>query len=105
MTAKTKKPTHVSHLLEQGQGMLGRLREGTAEAERTLAALRRALPPEIAAQAWGAAVRDGTLTVLVRSAAWGTRLRYLAPRFTEALAAELGKPIEQVKVKVRAGRS
>ena len=105
MTAKTKKPTHVSHLLEQGQGMLRRLREGTAEAERTLAALRRALPPDIAAEAWGAAVRDGTLTVLVRSAGWGTRLRYLAPRFTEQLAAELGVPIEQVKVKVRAGRN
>jgi predicted nucleic acid-binding Zn ribbon protein len=44
---------------------------------------------------------DGTLTVLVRSAAWGTRLRYLAPRFLAALAADLGAPVERLKVKVR----
>lgn len=85
--------------------MLGRLRDGTAEAGRLLAALQSTLPPEIAAQVWGAAVKDGTLTVLVRSAAWGTRLRYLAPGFTASLGAELGVPIERVKVKVRAGRS
>jgi hypothetical protein len=84
--------------------MLQRLRAGSAEAERMLAAVRSELPPEVAAEVWGAALRDGTLTVLVRSAAWGTRLRYLAPRFNDALAARLGVAIEQVKVKVRAGR-
>jgi hypothetical protein len=85
--------------------MLQRLREGTREADRTLAALRRHLPPELAGEVWGAAVKDGTLTLLVRSAAWGTRLRYAAPALTGALAAELGSPIERVKVKVRAARS
>ena len=99
-----KKPTSVSDLLEHGQGMLQRLREGTRDAERTLAALRRKLPPEIAAEVWGASARDGTLTILVRSAAWGTRLRYVAPEMTAALAAELGVAIDHVKVKVRAGR-
>ncbi len=85
--------------------MLKRLREGSAAANRTLEALHRLLPVELAAQVWGAVIRDGTLTVFVRSAAWGTRLRYLAPRFTDALAAELGIELNQVKVKVRAGRS
>ncbi len=84
--------------------MLQRLREGSLAAERTLAAVRRQLPAELAREVWGAVARDGTLTVLVRSAAWGTRLRYLAPRFTEALAAELGVPIARVKVKVRTSR-
>lgn len=85
--------------------MLQRLREGTRDADRTLAALRRRLPDELAAAVWGATVKDGTLTLLVRSAAWGTRLRYAAPEITGALADELGSPIERVKVKVRAGRS
>ena len=99
-----KKLTPVSDLLAQGQGMLKRLREGTLEADRTLAGLRRLLPPELAREVWGAVLKDGKLVVLVRSAAWGTRLRYLAPQFREPLAAELGSTIERVVVKVRAGR-
>jgi predicted nucleic acid-binding Zn ribbon protein len=91
-------------LLKQAPGALARLREGTERAERTLAALRRLLPPEVAEQTWGASLKEGTLTVLVRSAAWGTRLRYLAPRLTGPLAAELALPIERVKVKVRGPR-
>jgi len=96
-----KKLTPVSDLLAHGSGMLRRLREGTLEANRTLAGLKGQLPPELAQEVWGAVMRDGTLIVLVRSAAWGTRLRYLAPRFKDALAAELGTAIERVIVKVR----
>ena len=99
-----KKLTPVSDLLSQSQGVLQRLRQGAADAERTLAALRRHLPPELAGQVWGAIAGDGKLTVLVRSAVWGTRIRYLAPHVKDALAAELGVAIERVIVKVRAGR-
>jgi hypothetical protein len=99
--SRSKKPTAVSDLLAKAPGALARLREGTQQAERTLEALRRQLPPELAPEAWGASLKDGTLTVLVRSAAWGTRLRYLAPRFLGALAKELGAPVERLKVKVR----
>ena len=97
-----KKPTAVSHLLEQGKGMLQRLRAGTADAERALAALRRVLPEELAREVWSASLRGGTLTAFVRSAAWGTRLRYVIPAKLAALSAELGTPVEAVKVKVRA---
>ncbi len=100
-----KKLTPVSDLLAHGKGMLQRLREGTQEADRTLAGLRRQLPPELTQEVWGAVVRDGTLTILVRSAAWGTRLRYQAPRFKDQLAAELGTAIERVVVKVRSDRA
>lgn len=98
-----KKPTPVSDLLSQGKGMLQRLREGTQQADRTLAGLRRQLPPDLAREVWGAVLTDGRLVVLVRSAAWGTRLRYLAPQFREPLAAELGAAVDKVVVKVRAG--
>jgi predicted nucleic acid-binding Zn ribbon protein len=97
-----KKPTAVSHLLLKGEGMLQRLRTGAAEADRALAALREALPPEIAAQVWSAALKGTTLTAFVRSAAWGTRLRYVAPQVAPAVAAKLGQPVDEIKVKVRA---
>ena len=82
--------------------MLQRLRAGSAEAERALAALRRVLPPEIAREVWSASQRGTTLTAFVRSAAWGTRLRYVMPGLRAALGAELGSAIDDVKVKVRA---
>jgi hypothetical protein len=97
-----KKPTAVSHLLEQGTGMLQRLRTGAAEAERALAALQRVLPPEIAAEVWSATLRGTTLTAFVHTAAWGTRLRYVAPKLMASLGVELGTAIEEIKVKVRA---
>jgi hypothetical protein len=97
-----KKPTAVSHLLEHGQGMLKRLRAGTADAERALAAMKGVLPPELAAEVWSASVRGTTLTAFVSTAAWGTRLRYVAPKLMTALGGALGTPIEEIKVKVRA---
>ena len=97
-----KKPTAVSHLLEQGKGVLQRLRTGAAESDRVLLALRGLLPPEIAGQVWSASRREATVTAFVASAAWGTRLRYVVPGLAPALAAALGQPVEEIKVKVRA---
>ena len=82
--------------------MLQRLRAGSADAARALAALRGILPPEIAREVWSANLRGTTLTAFVHSAAWGTRLRYVIPGLKAALGAELGVAIEDVKVKVRA---
>ena len=83
--------------------MLQRLRVGAADAERALAALKVVLPPEIAAEVWSATIRGTTLTAFVRTAAWGTRLRYVAPKLMESLGVELGTAIEEIRVKVRAG--
>lgn len=82
--------------------MLEKLRSGTLEAERCLAALRAVLPPELAREVWSAALRGTTLTALVSTAAWGTRLRYVVPKLTGAVAEGIGAPIEEIKVKVRA---
>jgi hypothetical protein len=97
-----KKPMAVSHLLEQGEGMLEKLRQGTAEARRTLAVLRAHLPPEIAQEVFSASLRGTTLTAFVATAAWGTRLRYVAPKLAAELSTALGTPVEEIKVKVRA---
>jgi hypothetical protein len=96
-----KKPTAVSHLLEQGEGMLQRLRVGAADADRAAEALKRVLPAELAAEVFSASLRGTTLTAFVRTAAWGTRLRYVAPKLMDRLAAELGAPVAEFKVKVR----
>jgi hypothetical protein len=98
-----KKPTAVSHLLKQGEGMLKKLRVGTAEADRSLAALRSILPPELAREVWSASLRGKTLTAFVQTAAWGTRLRYVTSTLKGPVAAALGQPVEEIKVKVRAG--
>jgi predicted nucleic acid-binding Zn ribbon protein len=97
-----KKTVPVSHLLAQGEGMLKRLRDGTADAERSLIALRGLLPPEIARQVWSASLTGTTLTAFVHSAAWGTRLRYVASQLVAPVAAALGSPVKEIKVKVRA---
>lgn len=97
-----KKLTAVSHLLEQSEGVLKKLRTGTAEADRVLAALRGVLPPDIAREVWSASLKGSTLTALVHTAAWGTRLRYVASKVAVPVSAALGSPVEEIKVKVRA---
>lgn len=99
---RMKKPTAVSDLLAQGNGLLEKLRAGTVEADRVLAGLRRVLPPELAQEVWSASLKGTTLTALVHTAAWGTRLRYVASKLAEPVSATLGSPVEEIKVKVRA---
>ena len=81
--------------------MVERLRKGSAEADRALQAVRTALPEGLGERVWGAAIRDGTLTVLVASAAWATRVRYHAPGLKEDVGTRLGTPLARVHVKVR----
>jgi hypothetical protein len=96
-----EKPTSVRDLLAKGQGLVERLRRGSAEADRALLAVRAALPEDLGERVWGAAVRDGTLTVLVASAAWATRVRYHAPGLKEDVGERLGVPLQRVQVRVR----
>lgn len=96
-----KKPTAVSELLQKGQGLLERLRQGSSQADETLRAVRAELPGEFAQQVWGASARAGTLTVLVTSAAWATRVRYHAPGLREQVARRLGVTLERITIRVR----
>ena len=99
-----KKPTPVSDLLLQGGGRLATLAAGAAAAERQLGMVRRHLPSDLAPRVFATVLQDRTLTLLVRSAAWGTRIRYLLPPLQPAFEAELGTTLERIVVKVRAGR-
>lgn len=64
-------------------------------------AVRAALPEGLGERVWGAAVRDGTLTVLVASAAWATRVRYHAPGLKDDVGERLGAALTRVHIKVR----
>lgn len=88
-------------MLGKGQGIFQRLRQGSAQAQTALQAVQEALPDGLGARIWGAAVRDGTLTVLVESAAWATRVRYHAPGLKEDVSRRLSVGIERVQVRVR----
>lgn len=99
-----KKLTAVSDLLDKGQGMLEKLRRGASESDRVLSLVRAQLPEELAEQVWGAVLKGQTLTLLVRSAAWGTRLRYHANASPQALSRVLSVNLDRVAVKVRTSR-
>ena len=64
-------------------------------------AVQDALPEGLGTHVWGAAVRDRTLTVLVASAAWATRVRYHAPGLREDVSRRLSVEVERVQVRVR----
>jgi predicted nucleic acid-binding Zn ribbon protein len=92
-------------LLSKGQGLLERLREGAARALTVLDAVRAELPEEPAGHVLAAWVKEGTLTVLVDSAAWATRIRYESPGLSGPVGKRLGVDIARTVVRVRPGRT
>jgi predicted nucleic acid-binding Zn ribbon protein len=96
-----RKPIPLSELLGQANPTLERLREGAKAAERTVDAVRQSLPAEVAEHVWGASTEDGTLTVLVDSAGWATRVRYAVPELKRGVGDRLGERVLKVNVRVR----
>ncbi len=96
-----KKPTAVSELLAKGQGIFERLRDGARAADRTLAAVRSALPDELAERVWAAQIDGATLEVTVDSAAFASRIRYLEAELRAAVTTSSATPVERCRVRVR----
>ncbi len=97
-----RKPIAISELLAQGKAKLERLKAGAEAASETLAAVQRALPPEVAGRVWGASLsEDGQLTVLTESGSWASRVRYVMPEVAAAVAAALGRTVERTSIRVR----
>jgi predicted nucleic acid-binding Zn ribbon protein len=97
------KARSVSELLAERKATLERLKSGAEAANRTLAAVQRALPENLASHVFGATLdADGVLTVLVDSGAFATRLRYLLEELAPALAPTLpAGGIAGIRVRVR----
>ncbi len=97
-----RKARSVSELLAEGKTALERLKTGAEAAGRVLAAVQRALPPDVSGHVFGATLdADGVLTVLCDSGAFATRLRYLLPEALPGLATELETAIGRTQVRVR----
>ena len=98
-----RKARSVSELLAEGKAALERLKSGAEAANRTLVALQRTLPPDVAGHVFGATLDPGgVLTVLVDSGAFATRLRFLLPELLPSLATALEEgSITRTVIRVR----
>jgi hypothetical protein len=82
-----RKPRSVRHLLQDKPELIRLEREIKAQ-NRLLSHVRQCLPADLATHCIHAQFRDDTLVVHTDSPVWATRLRYLAPQLSGALAAE-----------------
>ena len=97
-----RKPIAISELLALGKAKLERLQSGSDSAAKTLVAVQRALPAELGAHVWSAAVSDeGVLTLVADSGSWATRVRYVTSEVAPKVAEELGCEITRTAVRVR----
>jgi hypothetical protein len=83
-----------------GSAALGEVVEEARSGDRILAALRRALPADLAAHLGAAHLRDATLIVVADGPAWATRLRFLEPELKAALDARTRRVVRRVAVRV-----
>lgn len=80
---------------------LSRLVERAREAGALDARVRALLPDELAAHVTGAVLNGDTVVVLADSAAWATRIRFMAPELVARLAPRYDGGVARVRVKVR----
>ena len=70
------------------------------ERRATLDQLKSFLPANIAARIATAGLEGGRLSIGVASAAWASRLRYMAPELRASLGKALGVKIDSVRIRV-----
>jgi hypothetical protein len=98
MTKRPTGPRPIASLL--GSTALGGVVEEARSGDRVLAALRRALPADLATHLSAAHLRDATLIVVADGPAWATRLRFLEPELKAALDARTRRIVRRVAVRV-----
>lgn len=91
-------PRPIAALL--GGDALGGVVDAARSGDRVLAALRRALPADLAAHLVGAQQRDAELLIVADGPAWATRLRFLEPELKAALDARTRRVVRRVVVRV-----
>ena len=93
----------IGSVLADGASVLGALVRRANELARCEECLKGCLDVHGAERLRVAAIEDGTLVVLVDSAAWSAKLRFLAPRIVAHAARALGRNLERIDVRVRPG--
>lgn len=80
---------------------LTRLWRSAARLQRLATCVRAALPPPLAERVQVVSMQGGVLTLMVESAAWGTRLRLTTADLQRALASlPEFTPLERIRVKI-----
>lgn len=93
-----KKPTSVKQILNSHTPELQELLQHSRQINKLNTQLHRLLPPPLSLHCTAAGVAQHTLTILVDSPAWGTRLRLQAPNLIKAFA---DFQIKSVAIKVQ----
>jgi len=92
---------HLSPLdrIMRGSGPLEHLRRSARLQQALLERVRTSLPDALAGHCVAAVLQGDRLTLFADSPAWGSRLRFMAPRVAGALRGE-GPTVRTVKVRV-----
>ncbi len=96
----TKKPIRIGDVIHKPGSGLARLIERAASMADLTQAVISALPDPLGTHVVAVNHRADTLVVLVDSAAWATRLRYLEGEIRSRLARDQGIGIEKLVVRV-----
>jgi len=95
-----QKSKSVSELIQHSSKTLSQLRKRLDERGKLLLQVRAALPPRLVEYALSAGLQDGVLTLGTDSAAWASRLRYVAPELIDKFRLDYGVKVERVRVRV-----
>jgi len=93
-------PKSISELLRLRHKGLTELERRVRERQATLDQLKAVLPADLAGKIATAGLDGGRLSIGVTSAAWASRLRYMAPELRRSLGEALGVKIDSVKIRV-----
>jgi len=100
-----RKPISISELLARGNKKMSALQAGANAAQKALAAVQHSLGPDLAPHIFGASLSGDpldTLTLLVESGAYATRVRYALPDALADIASTLElATIKKTQIKVR----
>jgi hypothetical protein len=85
--------------LLKAQGPLAQLKKQLAQQQTLLEQVRANLPSPLNEQLFSAVLNSRTLTLLVHSPVWASRLRYLAPQLLRQLRQQ-GLMVEQIRPRI-----
>lgn len=96
-----KRPMRVGDIVADTPG-LGSLVQRARQFKALETLIRSWLPPALAAQVNLANLRDGTLVLSVKAAAWATKLRYEVPNILSAARQhEATRDVRDVRIRVQ----
>lgn len=81
------------------QGLLAQLKRELAQQQSLLEQVRASVPSPLSEQLLSAVLSGRTLTLLVHSPVWASRLRYLAPQLLRQLRQQ-GLAVEQIRPRI-----